>query len=327
MINWLDVDGEVDFFFHAEDFGTYTWFDRENARNARNAVAPGIDTAGKLEDSATLGVALDWISSLGGRTDFFLGLNLQNTHFSYVIPAGGETPYQPYDLDIDTVYYSWPEKNKTKVLNRYLNAAFNLDIILDRFIEELRRRGLWKQSLFIIVGDSGEAFHEHGFGNHSGPMYDEVMRTLTLVKMPGDTDIAPGRYEQAVSHIDIAAMIPPLLGMPTPDTFQGQTPFAAPAQRDVYMHSNAAVKQHGLVQWPWKLLQTYYPFERLELYDLEADPMERRNLAAEDTEQLERLRRKLDNWVEQQVLYYSAPEIYRAYAPPRPDRSAGAATR
>ena len=42
---------------------------------------------------------------------------------------------------------------------------------------------------------------------------------------------------------------------------------------------------------------------------------------------LERLRRKLENWVEQQVLYYSAPEIYRAYAPPRPDRSAGAATR
>ncbi len=82
------------------------------------------------------------------------------------------------------------------------------------------------------------------------------------------------------------------------------------------MHSNAIVAQHGIVEWPWKFVQTYYPYDRHELYNLDNDPGERRNLIGEEIPVLDRLRRDLDGWVERQLLYYSDEEIYLNFAPP-----------
>ena len=82
----------------------------------------GIATAGKIEDSETLRISREWIDSLSSGTPFFLGLNLQNTHFSYVIPEGGEEPFQPSTIDFPTVYYGWPKDKVEEVRNRYFNA-------------------------------------------------------------------------------------------------------------------------------------------------------------------------------------------------------------
>lgn len=313
MINWLDVKGEVDFFFHAPDYEDYRWHDPSD----RPAVeGPGIATAGKLEDSATLAVALDWIRSLGDKRHFLLGLNLQNTHFSYILPPGAKTPYQPSDLGLDAVYYKWPESEKVQIRNRYLNAAWNVDRLLAGFVAALKHEGLWDDCVFVVVGDSGEAFYEHGFGNHSGPMYDEVMRTLALLKPPRGSGLSPGVYQPAISHIDFAPTVLDLLGMAVPDSFQGRS-LLDPPRRRLFMHTNAAVKQHGLVEWPWKLLHTYYPYERFELYQLERDPQERHDLIRAKADKAAELRRTLDAWIEQQLGYYADPAIYEHYAPPK----------
>lgn len=314
MINWLDVEGEVDFFFHAPDFESHRWF---NPSLRPEAVDSGIITAGKLEDSATLRVALDWIRSLGGDRRFVLGMNLQNTHFSYVVPPDGATPYRPSDLSTAAVYYNWPETEKHKIKNRYLNAVWNLDRIIADFAEALKKEGIWEDCVFLVVGDSGEAFYEHGFGNHSGPMYDEVMRTLALMKLPDASRLQSGVYGPALSHIDFAPTILEFLGIEVPDSFQGRSLLGEPPRLRLFMHTNAAVKQHGVVEWPWKLLHTYYPYERLELYQLESDPAERRNLLRAESQRAEDLRRLLDSWVAQQLLYYGDSATSRLYAPPR----------
>lgn len=313
MINWLDVPGEVDFFFHAPDYEGHRWFD-PSLKPA--AAGPGILTAGKLEDSATLAVALDWIRSLEGNRRFVLGMNLQNTHFSYVLPAGAETPYQPAELPPGAVYYKWPEAAKTEMKNRYLNAAWNLDRLIAGFVDELKRAGLWDDCVFVVVGDSGEAFYEHGFGNHSGPMYDEVMRTLALLKPPKGSPLAPGPYLPAISHLDLVPTVLDLAGMPLPDSFQGVSLLAERPRRRLFMHTNAAVKQHGLVEWPWKLLHTYYPYDRQELYDLETDPKERRDLIAAEPARARALGQTLDAWIAEQLLYYGDAKVYGRYAPP-----------
>ena len=316
MINWLEVD-EVDYFYHSENYEGDTWFNKDDKYGVKMLVEKGIATAGKIEDSATLEVAKYWIDSLEGRSDFMLGLNLQNTHFSYVIPEGGREPFQPADMDFEAVYFRWPEGKKAQVKNRYLNAVYNVDAMLGEFVAYLKSRGLWEECVFVVVGDSGEAFYEHGFGNHSGPMYEEVMRTFALIKPPASKDIRPQIFQAPLSHIDIAAATLDLLGMPIPDDFQGMSPFDANRRKTVYMHTNAIIKQNALIQWPWKLLHTYYPYDRIELYELEQDSGELRNLASVHKEVAERLDELLSSWMTKQIVYYSDPAFYTEMSPPK----------
>jgi len=117
--------------------------------------------------------------------------------------------------------------------------------------------------------------------------------------------------------LDITATIPGILGMPVPASFQGRPLFQPGGRRPVFMHSNALVKQNGLVQWPWKLLKTYYPFEKTELYNLNHDPGETRNLATLESANAARLSSQLDLWINRHLLYYSAPEFYSRYNPPK----------
>jgi arylsulfatase A-like enzyme len=317
MINWLNVPAEVDYFYHSEDFAGDTWYHKADRKGIGQLIRMGIATAGKIEDSQTLKIASRWIEGLGNERRFFLGMNLQNTHFSYVIPPGGARPYQPSEIESGALYYLWPVALKTVVRNRYLNAVHNLDRELSSFAAALKARNLWDEALVVIVGDSGEAFHEHGFGNHSGPMYDEVMRTFVMVKPPKTSALPRETFQEAVSHLDITATIPDILGMPIPASFQGRPVFKPGAAGPVFMHSNALVKQNGLVHWPWKLLKTYYPFEKTELYDLARDPGETRNLAESESGNAARLSGQLDLWINRHLLYYSAPEYYRRYNPPK----------
>ena len=317
MINWLKVNSEVDHFYHSEDFDGDTWHNEDDKLGIVRLINKGVATAGKIEDSVTLNLAAKWIDGLGPATPFFLGMNLQNTHFSYVIPPGGPEPYQPAELDFATVYYVWPAKHKEKVRNRYLNAVFNLDRQLSAFADYLKAQGIWDNAMVVIVGDSGEAFHEHGFGNHSGPMYDEVMRTFALVKPPKSLAAPRGIYQPAISHLDITATIPDMLGIPVPTSFQGRSILSESPRPDVFMHTNAVVRQNGMVRWPWKYLRTVFPNDRVELYHLADDPGELNNRAVSDREKAQELAAALDLWINRNLLYYSDPDYLAKFDPPK----------
>ncbi|MES9925588.1 MAG: sulfatase-like hydrolase/transferase [Candidatus Thiodiazotropha endolucinida] len=315
MINWLDTE-DVDYFYHSEDYDGETWVNRDDSNGLIRLMNKGIATAGKLEDSVTINVAKDWIRSLNGKQRFLMGINLQNTHFSYVVPEGGEEPFKPSELGFSTVYYNWPENKKEHVRNRYFNAVYNLDKLINDFIVFLKQVNIWDKSIVIILGDSGEAFYEHGFGNHSGPMYEEVMRTYAFMK-PVKSSITdyPAVYEKPISHIDFAAMILDMLGIKKEPDFQGVSPLSN-KNRAVFMHSNAIVKQQGVVKWPWKALSTYYPRREVELYNLIDDPMERHNLYSQNKSKANELINLIEFWESAQILYYSDPVYYKNYYPP-----------
>lgn len=300
MINWLRTP-EVDHFFHSEDHAGTTWENMDDLHGLADLMRQGIATAGKMEDSQTLQYALSWI---GKQRDFLLGLNLQNTHFGYVYPPGGLRPFLPDHLPSPALYYAWPPEAKDAVRNRYLNAVHNVDRLLSRFADELKRRGIWDECLFVVVGDNGEAFHEHGFGNHSGPMYDEVTRTVSMIKLPKSMRRTPGVVRQPVSHIDIAASVVSLAGLEVPQSFQGVPVIDTEPSRPVYMYSNALVRQFGIVDGPWKLLLTERPERKLELFRLDTDPGETVNRATQDEPEASQLVNALTQWMATQEAYY-----------------------
>ncbi len=313
MIRWLDVPA-VQYFYHSEDYRGSTWYNRDDSKGLARLIGGGIATAGKIEDSQTLRIAREWIRDNGSKP-FVLGLNLQNSHFSYVIPDGGAEPFGPSELDFETVYASWPEEQAEAVRRRYLNAVYNLDRLLAGFADFLKAQGLWDSAVFAVLGDSGEAFYEHGYSNHSGPMYDEAVRTLLLVKAPQQR--RGELHPHPVSHIDVVPAVLDLLGLPASPSFQGLSPFSVTAKRPIYMHSNAIVTQHGVVHWPWKFLETVYPQRREELFNLAADPGERRNVVAEQRAAARQLRGNLALWKLKQISYYRQPDYHQHYWPPK----------
>ncbi len=314
MIEWLDLP-EVDFFFHSEDYDAETWVNRDDTEGLISLIQKKIATAGKIEDSHTLGIAQQWIDEHRGSGPVLVGINLQNTHFGYVIPENGPEPFQPSVIDFPTVYGAWPRDRITDVRNRYLNAVYNVDAMIGRFVAFLQDRGIWDRCYFVVLGDSGEAFYEHGIANHSGPMFDEQVRTLFLIKTPGRQE--PVRVARPVSHLDVFPILCELMGIPVPPSFQGVPLSADSPERPIFMHANAFLEQDVMLRWPWKLMITYSPPQPVRLYQLERDPGERQNLAGMMPNRRTELELELRRWREYQLAYWSTPLLFESYYPPR----------
>jgi arylsulfatase A-like enzyme len=314
MINWLKGKG-IDYFYHSEDYDKETWFNEDDERGLSLLIKNKQATAGKIEDSETLNIAKNWISNLNREVPFFLGMNLQNTHFDYIVSENNKQPFEPSVIDFPMVYYDWPESKAIHVKNRYLNAFHNLDNIIEEFVDYLKEEDLWDDCYFVLIGDSGEAFYEHGFANHSGSMYDEIARTFTMIKPP--KDIHTEDVEKPISHIDLFPTLLDIMRIPKPSSFQGYSAYHSDNHRNIFMHNNSFVWQDALVSWPWKMLITYHPLKKIELYNLENDPMEKENQIEQFPNIVNKMKQQIKIIHDSQIEYYRNPSFFIKYNPPK----------
>jgi arylsulfatase A-like enzyme len=75
---------------------------------------------------------------------------------------------------------------------KYLRALYNGEIkFTDRhfgmLMEELKKRGLYDNTMIVFLGDHGEEFMEHGRLLHGHAVYEETTRVPLIVKLPGQT--------------------------------------------------------------------------------------------------------------------------------------------
>ncbi|MDQ3861249.1 MAG: LTA synthase family protein, partial [Actinomycetota bacterium] len=67
------------------------------------------------------------------------------------------------------------------LLNRYLNCLRLQDIFLENLIEQYKELGLYEDTIFVIYGDHGEGFGEHGRYVHENNPYEESLRVPLLI--------------------------------------------------------------------------------------------------------------------------------------------------
>ncbi|MBX7168209.1 MAG: sulfatase-like hydrolase/transferase [Pirellulales bacterium] len=183
------------------------------------------------------------------------------------------------------------------ITNRYDASIAYLDHHLGRLFDELRRRGLYEDTLVIVTSDHGEGLGEHQVFGHCFRMYENELAVPLIVKLPGHND--PQIVGERVSQIDVLPTVIDVLELPARDeALDGQSlldprPRDLLAKKDTDLRLVEAPRPLNQTQWavyrgPLKLIE--YAAGPVELYDLATDPAEATNLADQRPDEVRDLR-------------------------------------
>ena len=64
-----------------------------------------------------------------------------------------------------------------------------LDGQLGRFFAFLKQRGIYDDSLIVVLSDHGEMFGEKGCSGHRTPLYQEVLHVPLIIKYPSQAKV------------------------------------------------------------------------------------------------------------------------------------------
>jgi arylsulfatase A-like enzyme len=183
--------------------------------------------------------------------------------------------------------------------NELYDAAVRMaDDRVGSVIDELKERDLWEDTLFIVLADHGEELTEHGGWLHDQSVYEELVHVPLIVRFPHG-QYAGSRLKPAVSLVDVLPTLFDWLDAPElaqnargrslMPLLRGQQPtgdeeLLVPAMRwNTKKYYRPWKESRGDVnvvvrRGQWKGIWNVEP-KTLELYDLEHDPGEQRDLS------------------------------------------------
>ena len=176
-------------------------------------------------------------------------------------------------------------------MTRYYRLITELDAGVGRIVDELKRLGLYERTLIVFTGDNGYFQADRGLADKWYP-YEESIRVPLIVFDPRLDAARRGatRGELAL-NVDVAPTLLAAAGLTASPSMQGTNlaPLylnaAAPAWRDAFLYEHPTVlgpdripSSRAVVTRRWKY--TEWPeHDHRQLFDLESDPGELRNLA------------------------------------------------
>jgi choline-sulfatase len=208
---------------------------------------------------------------------------------------------------------------------RYLALVTLVDRAIGDILNALDESGHAEDTLVVFTSDHGEMAGDHHMFQ-KGLLYEESVKVPLLIRVPRAQG-GPRRVTQPVSHIDLVPTLLELLGEPVPADLPGRSRAAVLAEGRPWPEEDVIVEWNGdggrrpskwvrggdlqasasweAVKGPWRTLRAADGFklnlcahEQSELYDLNSDPYEERNLfdAAEQRERLRTMTARLRHW-------------------------------
>ena len=181
-------------------------------------------------------------------------------------------------------------------LNRYLNCLRLQDIFVKNLIEQYKELGLYDNTIFVIYGDHGEGFGEHGRYQHDDVPWEEGLKVPLIIHAPGLLDSGE-RVKELANHTDILPTVVDLLGY---EVENGRYPGyslvrALPEDRTLMFscfHEKACLAS---IKGDKKYIY-HYDNQQEEYFDLSKDPSEKQNLAEDRTKEADERREELFKW-------------------------------
>ena len=195
---------------------------------------------------------------------------------------------QNYDTDYD------------KVMTRYHQQVYAVDVALGMIREELETQGIADNTVIIYTRDNGFICGSHGYASKVLPL-EESARVPLMIYDPRSTSAGQGKRSSAITgNIDFAPTMLELAGVPVPENMDGISLLPVIEKPEAKVRDNIALlnafgpaptQSLTMVTEDWKYTYWWYgddvmkPVE--ELFHLKEDPSEMRNLATiEDSSEI-----------------------------------------
>ncbi|MFQ5807306.1 MAG: sulfatase [Phycisphaerae bacterium] len=284
-----------------------------------------IKAAGRLAQQG----ALNWLSQQDRDRPFFIFLNYMEAHRPLIPPRRYRRPIMTPD-EVEASYrvdrrwestwsyvfrlheYTPAELELTRAT--YDAALLELDHLFHNLLEGLRTGGYLEKTLVVLVSDHGEHLGEHHMFDHQYSVYEPLVRIPLVVHYP--TRLAPGREQRPVMNLDLFPTLLELAGIHPPVKSKAVS-LLRPLEKRLRMSEYPAIMREAFERerelypdfdsTPWnRTLRAYYdePHKFIEasdghheLYNLDDDPGELRNLLDEQPQLSLRLAADLQHYV------------------------------
>jgi len=263
---------------------------------------------------------LDFLDSRKGKSKpFYLWVHYIDNHTPYYAPEKITRKYYPEDKDpragkSGTLQEAWPlfpEHNRdNQYFKKWLRGITDAEYIVATnkgsvtwvdervgdMIARLKKNGLWERTLFVFTSDHGESLGEHGLWFLHGGLFEPTARVPLIVRLPGGP--AGKKVDSLVSLVDVMPTILTRLGLPLSKQLRGKDIWNTLKEQS--LSGGAVLLEHagnyilGVVTQRYKYIYhrrtkdiyPSYPMKkgREELYDLQNDPKEEKNLINEKPE-------------------------------------------
>jgi len=203
-------------------------------------------------------------------------------------------------------------KGPSMAKNLYDQEVWFTDMHIGKVLDFIAQQPWGDKTAVIVTADHGEAFADHGMSWHGQEIWESLVRVPLIVYVPG---VPPRTVSAKRSHIDIVPTVLELFGLPV-EANEGDADGTArlrgqsllrdvggaaerdPEERDVYIDMPAGPyngPRRALISGTGPGLKLLHSGgAAYQLYDLAADPNEKRDLAADRalrTPMIERLQR------------------------------------
>lgn len=251
--------------------------------------------------------ATEWLYRRDTSVPFFLYLSFHRPHPPFDPPAwafeqylGAELPQPPMgdwihdyvdqrtDGDADAIVGEADAQSHRRALAGYYGHMSHIDTQIERFLAALGEFELREETVVVFTSDHGDMMGDHGMYRKGQP-YQGSVRIPLIVSDPRSTKNARRRLSPVVELRDVMPTLLDLAGIEIPDSVDGSSlmPLIAGGTEPVResLHGEHVLFGQSL-QWMtdgrWKFV--WMSGSGVEqLFDLQADPHEKRNLAAEPT--------------------------------------------
>jgi arylsulfatase A-like enzyme len=216
-------------------------------------------------------------------------------------------PVHPFDngemVIRDELLAPWPRMPDEirRQLHEYYAVISGLDYNVGRLLETVKQLGLADNTIIVYASDNGLALGSHGLMGKQN-LYEHSARVPLIMAGPG---IPHGSTDALVYLMDIFPTICEMTGAALPPGLDGKSfkpviDGKAKSVRDSVFMVYRDV-QRGIRDGRWKLIR-YPKINLTQLFDLQADPDELKNLA-DDPAQAERVQKMMGRLADSQKHY------------------------
>jgi len=276
--------------------------------------------AGKHSSELFADVSVDFLRGYEGDNPFFMYVSFMAPHDPRTMPKEYMDMYDPEKITLpenfmaehpfdngemkirDEMLEKWPRTPEAikRHIAEYYAMITHADAQIGRVMDALKETGRAENTIIVFAGDNGLAVGCHGLMGKQN-MYDHSLRVPLIMAGPG---VPENEKRDAFAYLlDIFPTLCELTNLDLPETVEGKSLVGAmndPGDkvRDT-LHFAYMGCQRSVRDRRWKLIEYVVNGKRTtQLFDMENDPHELSNLAADPAcgGHVERLRGELERW-------------------------------